>query len=445
MSERNMPKDHISKDKRTAGNRQRVDISKDRATQASGTERAGKSGEAGRAGKTGKSGESGRSGKAGKPGEAGRAGKTGKPGESGRAGKTGKPAEAGRFGKSVNLGKSGRAGGKREGLSAGKSAGKHGQRIWIWVWMLLCGIFLLRIWDLNHTVETMKDKINQLTRFAAQQQERLQSLTETLEEERDLQSRGDTRGQGAGFTGDGTDGQAGDRLEGEASEAAAVSGQGVAHKVYLTFDDGPSEKTEEILEILDRYDVKATFFVVGKEGDQARETMRRIVEAGHTLGMHSYTHKYDEIYASVENFAADFEKQQDYLYEVTGVKSMIYRFPGGSSNTVSKIDMRRFAEYLDSQGVRFFDWNISSGDGGSFLVPVETLIENCTETIGNHDTSVVLMHDVPGKTTTREALPEIIEKIQAMEDTVLLPITEDTALIQHIEWQDEESKKERMW
>ena len=107
--------------------------------------------------------------------------------------------------------------------------------------------------------------------------------------------------------------------------------------------------------------------------------------------------------------------------------------------------MRLFAEYLDSQGVRFFDWNISSGDGGSFLVPVETLIENCTATIKNHGTSVVQMHDVPGKTTTREALPKIIETIQAMDDTVLLPITEDTALIQHIDWQNEDTKKERMW
>ena len=97
--------------------------------------------------------------------------------------------------------------------------------------------------------------------------------------------------------------------------------------------------------------------------------------------------------------------------------------------------MREFAEYLDSQGIRFFDWNISSGDGGSFLVPVEMLIENCTATIGNHGTSVVLMHDAAGKTTTREALPEIIEKIQAMEDTVLLPITDETPTVQHIQWQ----------
>ncbi len=186
--------------------------------------------------------------------------------------------------------------------------------------------------------------------------------------------------------------------------------------------------------------MKATFFVVGREGSQAQDALRRIVEEGHTLGMHSYTHDYSQVYESVESFAADLEREQAYLCEVTGVKSAIYRFPGGSSNTVSEIDMEEFAAYLDSQGIRFFDWNISSGDGGSFLVPVEMLLENCTATIKDHSTCVVLMHDAAAKTTTREALPEIIETIQAMEDTALLPITEETALVQHIQWDRGEAK-----
>ena len=170
---------------------------------------------------------------------------------------------------------------------------------------------------------------------------------------------------------------------------------------------------------------------------RVEDALRRIVEEGHTLGMHSYTHDYDQIYESVESFAEDFERVRDYLYEVTGVESTVYRFPGGSSNAVSHIDMREFAEYLDSQEIRFFDWNISSGDGGSFLVPVEMLIENCTATIKDHGTSVVLMHDGTAKSTTLEALPEIIETIQAMEDTVLLPITDETSVVQHIQWKSE--------
>ena len=90
-------------------------------------------------------------------------------------------------------------------------------------------------------------------------------------------------------------------------QASASREPDAAHKVYLTFDDGPSANTDEILDILDRYGVKATFFVVGREGSQAEDALRRIVEEGHTLGMHSYTHDYDQIYESVESFAEDFE------------------------------------------------------------------------------------------------------------------------------------------
>ncbi len=302
-------------------------------------------------------------------------------------------------------------------------------RAWTAAWMLLCAALLARIWGLNHRIETLKERMDRLARIAVEQQDQLEELADALAAGRKGAQRRDEVPEQKDSP---------DSLEeaGQA-DAAQVSGQGIrsaAHKVYLTFDDGPSTYTEEILDILDRYGVKATFFVVGREGSQAQDALRRIVEEGHALGMHSYTHDYGQVYESVESFAADLEKEQDYLYEVTGVRSDIYRFPGGSSNTVSDMDMEEFAEYLDSQGIRFFDWNISSGDGGSFLVPVEMLIENCTATIQDHSTSVVLMHDVAGKTTTREALPEIIETIQAMEDTVLLPITEDTALVQHIQW-----------
>ena len=219
----------------------------------------------------------------------------------------------------------------------------------------------------------------------------------------------------------------------EAPEPEATA----AHKVYLTFDDGPSKYTDDILDILDKYGVKATFFVVGKDSDFAREAMQEIVNRGHTLGMHSYTHKYSEVYNSLEDFAEDYEKIRDYIYEVTGVESTVYRFPGGSSNSVSDIDMQEFADYLDTQGVRFFDWNISSGDGGGKLLSVETLVKNSTADIERFETSVILMHDAASKSTTVEALPTIIENILALEDTVILPITEDTELVQHIQRREE--------
>lgn len=204
------------------------------------------------------------------------------------------------------------------------------------------------------------------------------------------------------------------------------------HKVYLTFDDGPSTYTDEILDILDEYGVKATFFVVGKEDVPSQEAIQRIVEEGHTLGMHSYSHKYSEIYRSVEAFSEDFHKLQDYLYDLTGVQCVYYRFPGGSSNTVSPLNMQNFADYLDTQGVTYYDWNIASGDGGSRLLDTYTLLHNSTDDINRWHTSIVLLHDSAEKPTTVEALPKILENILAMEDTVILPITEETVPVQHI-------------
>ena len=220
----------------------------------------------------------------------------------------------------------------------------------------------------------------------------------------------------------------------EIESTGTEAGITAAHKVYLTFDDGPSIYTDKILDILDEYDVKATFFVVGKETETAAEAMKEIVARGHTLGMHSYSHKYTEVYASMESFEEDFTKIHDLLYDTTGVESVVYRFPGGSSNTISRIDMSDFAEYLDTQGVRFFDWNISSGDGGRELLSVDTLVDNVTSRIEQRETAVILMHDSADKPTTVEALPTIIENILALDDTVILPITDDTEPVQHIHW-----------
>ncbi len=438
MSERNRSKDCISKDETALRDTRKNNVSKETGKKT-GKAQAGNNVKNSGAGKPAGATKSTRE----PSGQAGRSAKAaGKP-----PGRTGSPD---------------RREARREQLPGTAKPGMA-QRIGMLLWILLCGVLLLRVWDLNQSIGTLRDRLDKLTRLAVEQRDRLEQYAKQVRGDgQTLQSEGagsapasggkpDSSGEAnnGGRTEAGGDGDS--QESGVAPEAAAVSGQGVAHKVYLTFDDGPSEKTEEILDILEKYNVKATFFVVGREGEEAEEALRKIVEAGHTLGMHSYTHKYDEIYDSVESFAADFQKEQDYLYEVTGVKSMVYRFPGGSSNTVSTRDMREFARYLDDIGVCFFDWNISSGDGGGFLVPVETLVENCTATIKDHSTSVVLMHDVDWKTTTREALPVIIETIQAMDDTVLLPITEDTALIQHIQWQDEKKeddtvrKQERMW
>ena len=324
-------------------------------------------------------------------------------------------------------------------------------RISIAIWMLLCAVLLVRIKNLNETIESLKNRTDRLTQIVMDQQDILDQLLQTGSggQEGNQSGSGVQAGENAQGSGGLSGGQEAQGTEGQDRYQTRDDGQGLtgtaeweeevsaAHKVYLTFDDGPGANTQKILDILDEYDVKATFFVVGKEGSAAEEAMKRIVEDGHTLGMHSYTHSYSQVYESLESFGEDLDKEREYLYDVTGVWSNLYRFPGGSSNTVSKIDMREFARYLDEQGIRFFDWNISSGDGGSYLVPTETLVENCTANIRKYSTSVILMHDAPGKTTTLEALPKIIETIQAMDDTAILPITNGTELIQHIEWQDD--------
>jgi peptidoglycan/xylan/chitin deacetylase (PgdA/CDA1 family) len=215
------------------------------------------------------------------------------------------------------------------------------------------------------------------------------------------------------------------------------------HLVYLTFDDGPSIYTDEILDILAEYDVKATFFVTGREDEASKASIKRIVSEGHTLGMHSYSHKYTEIYESVDSFSADFLKLQNYLYELTGAKSLYYRFPGGSSNTVSPTDMHEFAEYLEGQGVTFFDWNISSGDASGKNLSVDKIVSNSTDEISRWHTSIILMHDSADKYSTVEALPKIIEKVSAMDSTVLLPISEDTDTtpVQHIHMETMETNE----
>lgn len=300
----------------------------------------------------------------------------------------------------------------------------------VMILMLLCVLLLMRIGGLNETIERLTAQAEGMSRVIEEQRSQLAQMELLEQKVEELLAMEEAKNNPP------------KRDDGQGEQEDQEPESTAAHKVYLTFDDGPSIYTQDILDILDEYGVKATFFVVGKENDAAKESMRRIVEEGHTLAMHSYSHKYSDIYASVENFAEDFAKIQNYIYDVTGVKSTIYRFPGGSSNSVSPVEMEIFAKYLDEQDIHFFDWNISSGDGGSYVFPVETLLENCTSNVSRFDTSVILMHDSAGKKTTIEALPSIIETILDMEDTEILPITEKTDLVQHIKWQDEEDETE---
>ena len=281
--------------------------------------------------------------------------------------------------------------------------------------IVMCIGLAVQIGHLNRNLAQIEQNITSMSELVHRQREELDRLNQfvnTAKEEKEL-SKVEAAPDSA--------------LEDMMSEV-----DGSRHKVYLTFDDGPSSYTKEILDILDRYQVKATFFVVGKDSDWAREALSDIVARGHSLGMHSYSHKYSELYQSRESFAEDFEKLQTYLYEVTGVESHIYRFPGGSSNTVSKVDINEFATFLEEKDVVYFDWNITSGDAASRKLSVDEIVKNATKDIERRETSIILFHDASDKNTTVEALPIIIEKILEMEDTEILPITDDTEHIQHI-------------
>ena len=201
-------------------------------------------------------------------------------------------------------------------------------------------------------------------------------------------------------------------------------------KVYLTFDDGPSPNTSEILDILAEYDVKATFFTVGKEAEAYGELYKRILHEGHTLGMHSYSHVYKEIYASRESFEEDFEKISSYIEEITGYKPVFYRFPGGSNNSLIGSHFEEFKEVLSEHDVKYFDWNISTGDATNPPLSAEEIVNNALNGLEEHEEVVILMHDLGNKDTTVEALPVIIEELQA-RNIPIVPITESTELIQY--------------
>ena len=180
--------------------------------------------------------------------------------------------------------------------------------------------------------------------------------------------------------------------------------------VYLTFDDGPSSLTPKVLDLLDEYNAKATFFVVYKEEQEYTEYLSEIVDRGHTLALHSYSHNYGKIYASVDAFLEDFQKVYDWVYEETGQRPTLFRFPGGSTNGKKAVTTEIVNE-MQRRGFIYYDWNVSSGDG-SQLTTTENIYKNICSNVGNFEFPVVLMHDGPGKNATLRALPDVLKTLK---------------------------------
>lgn len=190
--------------------------------------------------------------------------------------------------------------------------------------------------------------------------------------------------------------------------------------VCLTFDDGPSANTDRILEVLDEYGVKATFFVVGKTGQEDQRRMRDIVAAGHTLAIHSWSHDYGTIYASVEGFLEDFNRLYEWIYEVTGIYPQIFRFPGGSVNGYNRGIYQEIIAEMTRRGFVYFDWNASAQDATVKPLASDAIAANCLKGIGKEEV-VVLAHDSAARSTTVDALPQIIEGYRA-EGYAFLPL-----------------------
>ncbi len=203
-------------------------------------------------------------------------------------------------------------------------------------------------------------------------------------------------------------------------------------KVYLTFDDGPSQNTTTILDTLAAYDAKATFFVVGDTSSSGKELYKRIAQDGHSIGIHSYSHIYNQIYSSKDAFLDDFYEMSDLLYDVTGQRPVICRLPGGSSNTVSSIDMADLVSTLNSQGITCYDWNISGGDADGATADAQEIADRVIAGVNQFETSIVLLHDGKDKQSTAEALKLILEQLKQRDDVEILPITEKTPVILHI-------------
>lgn len=201
-------------------------------------------------------------------------------------------------------------------------------------------------------------------------------------------------------------------------------------KVYLTFDDGPSSITPAILDTLDLYDIKATFFINNPNGKI--DILKRMIESGHTIGSHNYSHKYKTIYASDTVFWNDYNRLYDIVLKNTGYKIEIMRFPGGSANTVSRFSpgiMTRLTNMTKQRNIKYFDWNATNGDGNGRISPKQAL-NTAIQTSKNKNTIIILMHDGRGKKTTSEALPRIIEYYKS-NGYIFDRITENTPQIIH--------------
>lgn len=179
--------------------------------------------------------------------------------------------------------------------------------------------------------------------------------------------------------------------------------------VYLTFDDGPSKYTPAFLDLLKKHGVQATFFLVGTNVQRYPSVVRRIKSEGHAIGVHTYSHKYLQIYMNVDSYLKDFSMAKDAIYRATGDRCAIFRFPGGSINVFnSRIYGELTAEML-RRGFKFYDWNVSAGDAVKKTIK-KNIIDNVANNVRRDQPNIVLMHDTSELSLT--SLEQIILRLK---------------------------------
>ncbi|MBT2649128.1 polysaccharide deacetylase [Bacillus sp. ISL-34] len=183
---------------------------------------------------------------------------------------------------------------------------------------------------------------------------------------------------------------------------------------YLTFDDGPSLNTMDILDILDRYHIKATFFVKGNEEPYAKEYYQEMISRGHAIALHSYTHDYSIVYRSTESFFQDLNRLETMLQKEYGIKSRIVRLPGGSNNRLrhqaaTKPIINGILQQLKEKGYIYIDWSIDSTDGFSPSISEQQIITAVQKGTKNQKHVNILLHDINSMKNTVKALPDIIK------------------------------------
>lgn len=182
---------------------------------------------------------------------------------------------------------------------------------------------------------------------------------------------------------------------------------------FLTFDDGPSERTAEILDILKANDIKATFFVVGDnlKTEANRDILKRMAAEGHSIGIHTMSHDYSTIYDSVEHFLTDFNEAYQLIYQITGIQPDIFRFPGGSINGYNIDNYQEIISEMIRRGFTYYDWNIAAGDATGAL-SVNKICDNVIKPALKKSRAIILMHDSADKHNTVKSLETIIDALR---------------------------------